>query len=314
MGTDKDSDKALQHYLQGESDLSRRYQRLGQELPSKNVDEAILAASRRQVKARPRVAHSPFASNWLAPLSAAAVLLVAVGLVTFMSMETGEDLVPAPAAKPAPAPEESAELDQVRSRSGVMQDRKEAPNRVDAFMEDQMAVEEKAVAPPPAANAPVLRLQPESRVKAKRAAPRKFAPAAEMAADSASAPATGIAAEPMEREDEAFAPPPHAPALKKLQKEETAGEEMAVGIASLAEPETQKTFTEKIKQIKPGMSRAEVRKRLGKPEEEKAKLWIYYWPKKLVPGVERHRYAIHFQDDQVTIVETTVGKDRLPGS
>lgn len=90
--TKKPGDQAFEEYLQGGSNLSRRYHETLQAQPPKHLDEKILAASRKAVDAKPRLAYSPFSSTWTVPVSLAAVLVLTVGLVILIQDETGQPL------------------------------------------------------------------------------------------------------------------------------------------------------------------------------------------------------------------------------
>lgn len=85
--------------------LSKRYRELAREEPSASVDAAILAASRRAVASRPS------STRWAAPVSIAAVLVLAFGVTLQMQREEPgvESSVPAsgdPYSTPAtPTPE-----------------------------------------------------------------------------------------------------------------------------------------------------------------------------------------------------------------
>jgi len=90
--TKKPGDQAFEEYLQGGSNLSRRYRETSQMQPPKHLDEKILTASRKAVDAKPRLAYSPFSSTWTVPVSLAAVLVLSVGLVISIQDETGQPL------------------------------------------------------------------------------------------------------------------------------------------------------------------------------------------------------------------------------
>lgn len=91
--TAKDNDLELDSYLHGDSDLSRVYAKVGNATPPASLDTTILAASRRAVGSRPRLATSPFAvRTWGIPVSIAAVLMLSIGLINFMGeQEVGFD-------------------------------------------------------------------------------------------------------------------------------------------------------------------------------------------------------------------------------
>ena len=62
----------------------QRYRESSVDEPSATVDDAIRAAARREVSARPRLAGSPFSASWRIPLSIAAVVLVSVTLTLLL--------------------------------------------------------------------------------------------------------------------------------------------------------------------------------------------------------------------------------------
>lgn len=67
-------------------DIARLYRHAANELPPPRLDAAVLQAARSVVTSRP-VARSPFSSTWAVPTSLAAVLVLSVALVVFMSHE-----------------------------------------------------------------------------------------------------------------------------------------------------------------------------------------------------------------------------------
>jgi hypothetical protein len=84
--------------------IARRYRELSREEPRAALDDAILAASRRAVAQRPMGAR-----RWAAPVSIAAVLVLAFGVTLEMQREEPgiattlpPPVVPAPAATPSP--------------------------------------------------------------------------------------------------------------------------------------------------------------------------------------------------------------------
>jgi hypothetical protein len=101
-----------------DEDLLRRYRAMERPLPPPSIDAAILAASRRAVKARPL-------SRWAAPVSVAAVLVLALGLVLKVQREAPEATLPssaAPALPAAPAEPAGSALEQQRDARAKDQD------------------------------------------------------------------------------------------------------------------------------------------------------------------------------------------------
>lgn len=110
------ADAELAHYLTGQSNLSDLYQAQAQDEPSLEIDQAILAASRRAVKSRPRSILSPFGNHWAVPTSIAAMLVITVTLSVMMKEEIKDPLAiespileqTAPAPSPVPALDSAA--------------------------------------------------------------------------------------------------------------------------------------------------------------------------------------------------------------
>jgi hypothetical protein len=82
----KPEDDELEQLLADSAGLRRRYRASSLEEPPAALDAAILAAARREVNARPRLAGSPFGRSWRVPLSIAAVVVVSA-TVTLMVAE-----------------------------------------------------------------------------------------------------------------------------------------------------------------------------------------------------------------------------------
>ncbi|MGB9149325.1 MAG: hypothetical protein WCB36_03680 [Burkholderiales bacterium] len=93
-------DKILDEYLAGKSHLSASYKSIGMDLPGIEVDSAILAASRREVHARPYASGTNGWRKWQIPFSIAAVLVVSASLtLTMVDYQKNADqasLAPAP--------------------------------------------------------------------------------------------------------------------------------------------------------------------------------------------------------------------------
>lgn len=108
MATRKPKDTKRDARLPGEAELDRVYHAAGHDQPPPALDAAILAEAQRAV-ARP--AAKPFHLRWAVPLSTAAVVVLAVGVVLFMTQEGAlnhraeydapNEYAPAPAAPPA---------------------------------------------------------------------------------------------------------------------------------------------------------------------------------------------------------------------
>lgn len=104
--TEQKPDKLLDDYLRGDAPLTRAYREIAREEPPARLDAVILAHAKGE--AAPHRGGKP---RWLMPLSLAATVVLAVGVVLFMAREGAGPLPPetAPAAKPptpsvAPAP------------------------------------------------------------------------------------------------------------------------------------------------------------------------------------------------------------------
>lgn len=97
-------DKEFETYLKGRTPLSQAYRAGAREVPPSRLDAAILKEARQVVAKRLRLARSPFGTHWFIPLSAAAVIVLTVGLMVFMGPEPMTS-VTAPDERLRPAPE-----------------------------------------------------------------------------------------------------------------------------------------------------------------------------------------------------------------
>ena len=89
---------------------SRAYKNAGADSPPPAMDDAIRAAARRAVKSQPHAIGKSWISRWSAPISAAALVVLAVS-VGFVAIEEQPELAPAPlktAIKPKTPPPATA--------------------------------------------------------------------------------------------------------------------------------------------------------------------------------------------------------------
>ena len=82
MADDKDK-SVLDNEAAGDARLSNHYRAVSNEQPARYLDDAILAASRKSVKSRPRPT-GPLYFKWYVPVALAAVLVLSVSLVITM--------------------------------------------------------------------------------------------------------------------------------------------------------------------------------------------------------------------------------------
>ncbi len=83
-----DNDKELNDYLQGNSELSQRYQRDKGSGPPAHLDKLILDAAKNEIQPRHML-------RWTVPLSIAAVMVIGVGIVFNIYREQGQPLMTA---------------------------------------------------------------------------------------------------------------------------------------------------------------------------------------------------------------------------
>lgn len=246
MSSKKRDDRILDEYLQDGSVLSRAYKETTDEHPPGRLDAAILDEARRAVVDKPRVARSPFSRNWVIPVSLAAVLVLTVGLVTFMFEETRGPLAPKEATEPAFEPASDEEItgelreDKVeaarsaRGLSSVRQapakrkrDRKEEPG---VLVKDRPLMEGEAVPARPKAPA-------ESSV-------------GRMQAPEAAAPAMVPAGPPASKQQLAPAEQEPAPAARASQKARAKSAEGVAPARGLIEHEERARELDKLRQFR----------------------------------------------------------------
>jgi len=160
-----------------DDELLRRYRALGTEAPSASADAAILAASRRALRARPL-------PRWAVPVSIAAVLVLALGLVLEMQREAPDAGMPVQTrGAPASAPEPVEPAPPAPPAESVAPAAPAAPAA--------------PVAPSAAARAPALQQRVEKSHAPAKAEAKHVAPAPRAAeARVQEAPAAGAAPQP----------------------------------------------------------------------------------------------------------------------
>jgi hypothetical protein len=87
-----------------DDDLSRRYRELAREEPPRALDDAILAAARREVEARPAPLVAPTGRrHWFVPVAAAAVIVLSAVVTLHVQREQPDAELDAPQITQAPA-------------------------------------------------------------------------------------------------------------------------------------------------------------------------------------------------------------------
>ncbi len=198
--------EAFESYLQSESSLSRVYKATAKETPPAELDARILERARQAVHPQARVGRSPFANNWIIPVSLAAVLVLTVGLVTFMFEKTDTPLLPETAPTPSldSALEEEAPL--------ILDKSREADDRLrsDQPMDEKPTSKAKRslVIEPPAASIPAVEGLTKTRRKSRKTGEMKQTVPAEPEVASPQSvdermrsPATGNAATRIESQE-----------------------------------------------------------------------------------------------------------------
>ncbi|HLX80590.1 MAG TPA: hypothetical protein VKS43_08395 [Burkholderiales bacterium] len=145
--------------------VSQRYRELGTEEPPRALDDAILAASRRQTGFPAR----PWTRRWAVPLSLAAVVVLSVTVTLRIQHEQPGIEVPAPQAKqtapatsapPAPAAEAQPRVKQERPRKPVA---RREPGPFPPAAQDRLAADKASVAAPAPAAAPAAAAQMQTQ-------------------------------------------------------------------------------------------------------------------------------------------------------
>jgi len=140
--------------------LSQRYRELPREEPPRALDEAILAASRRAVEARPAPLVAPTGRRrWYFPVAAAAVIVLAVAVVAHVDREKPDaELATSPASVPEPSPPAAA----------AEESKAEAPKQPAKRARPQFAPDPRADSAAPAAVAPAPAAPPAAEARRER--------------------------------------------------------------------------------------------------------------------------------------------------
>ena len=148
--------------------LSQRYRDLPREEPPRELDEAILAASRRAVEARPAPLVAPTGRRrWYFPVAAAAVIVLAVAVVAHVDRETPDaELATAPASVSEPSPPAAAAEE--RKAEQPKPARRAAKSADSRFAPDPRADSAAPAAAAPAAEAPAPAAPPVAQARRER--------------------------------------------------------------------------------------------------------------------------------------------------
>ena len=162
--------------MSDERKISERYGELPREEPPRHLDDAILAASRRESRSRPAPLVVPSGRRrWYFPVAAAAIIVLAVAVTVHMERdEENFEVAEAPAAQApaaqAPVPEAAGK------RETFTPDPKLAPApapQLRDLQKAQPAQPAPAAPPPPPAEEPANRARAMARADAEQAQARE---------------------------------------------------------------------------------------------------------------------------------------------
>lgn len=156
-GNDKDGND-LNDYLNGKDGLSQAYKNNAVENPSKNVDEAILAESRKAVNSRPMRVMAQFSTHSHMPLTIAAVVVLSVLVVFNIPDESDQAIFNPSIESQSDVFTQEKTFDTNRNES-VNQDRliSEAEVILESFSSDE-ELSKQALAESPNADTPAFRV------------------------------------------------------------------------------------------------------------------------------------------------------------
>ena len=156
-----------------DEELSRRYRELAREEPPRALDEAILAAARREVESRPAPLVAPTGRRrWFVPVAAAAVIVLSAVVTLHVQREQPD---PEMTAQSLPAPQVAARKDDAPAAAPPAQMREEKLASQPKESDAQRTPVEAA------------KPQPERRQRQAAAASKPEAPAQPPVGESASA-------------------------------------------------------------------------------------------------------------------------------
>ena len=227
-----------------EPEITRRYRELAREEPPRALDEAILAAARREVETRPAPLVAPTARrSWSVPLAAAAVIVLSLVVTLQMQREQPDAELSAPPPLPPVSQKDSAPA---ASRPDAAP-RAEAPR--------EAAVEKQAPA--------------RAKVQARPAAPEpQPAPALVQRRASAPEPASAVGPQPS-----AAAVPPSHPEKPFPGVAGAAGTAAAPVGRAVPVPEESRELRQAVERDRPGRVAADaVSKRVE--ETETPERWL----------------------------------------
>ena len=231
--------------------VSAAYRGLGAEEPPRALDEAILAAARREAGARPsRLEVRAGRQRWYAPLATAAVLVLAVAVTLNMQTERPGIESPVPQAS-APPRAADREIAKAREKDGVEVTKQETVKRevpAPAAMADAKVARSKDDAPAASEPKPFMAEKPAMAGSASSEASRNVAPSV-----------AGALAQPFEerrlRDTQAGSAAPKAAPLESLAKRSDSADSAARELERIAELRAQGRHDEADKAL------AEFRKR-----------------------------------------------------
>jgi hypothetical protein len=247
------NDRELEQLLAETAALRQQHRKASQEEPPRALDEALRAAARREVGARPRTIGSGFGGSWRVPASIAAVVVVSVSAAVMVARHDPQSLD----TKQRPASALPAQVGAYKDQAEPASD-----DRTAYEQRERDTIKGTSRARPPAAVAAPSSLAPaqarvdRSEVAAKserpiaRAAPEQEEPlrtqtpakTALPAAAEASAPAVAAVAAAA-----AAAPPAPAEAAKAAADGTLSGQPMTKrrGLSNFAEAESKASPWEK---------------------------------------------------------------------